>query len=233
MVLVRARENPAHTATMNASFVPHTAMPLPSLFRPFRSLAAALVAGLLCVGAAQAARADRDQPMSAEADALRYDDATQTSVFTGNVVVTKGTIIIRGGRVEVRQGAQGNQFGTITGSPAFFRQRRDVGDEFIEGEAQRIEYDSQADTVRFIGSAVLRRYKGTQVNDETSGSLITYNSGNDTFAVDGGAVSRTPGNPAGRVRAMLTPVPKNSAPAAPAAAPAPLRPSGQLGEGQR
>ena len=30
------------------------------------------------------------------ADALRYDDLKQTSVFTGKVVVTKGTILIRG-----------------------------------------------------------------------------------------------------------------------------------------
>ncbi|MDZ4187948.1 MAG: lipopolysaccharide transport periplasmic protein LptA [Hydrogenophaga sp.] len=208
-------------------------MPTSSLFRPVRSMVSALVVGLLCTGAAQAERADRNKPMNAEADALRYDDANQTSVFTGNVVITKGTIVIRGVRVEVRQDAQGNQFGTITGSPAFFRQKRDVADEFIEGEAQRIEYDSQAETVRFVGSAVLRRYKGTQVNDETSGSLITYNTSNDMFSVDGGAANRTPGNPSGRVRAMLTPVPKDGVPAAPVASPAPLRSSGQIGEGQR
>ncbi|WP_305714156.1 lipopolysaccharide transport periplasmic protein LptA [Hydrogenophaga sp.] len=218
---------------MNASFVPYIAMPTFPLFHFFRSLAAVLVIGLLCVGAAQAERADRNKPMNAEADALRYDDARQTSVFTGNVVITKGTIVIRGARVEVRQDAQGNQFGTVTGSPGFFRQKRDVGDEFIEGEAQRIEYDSQTETVRFMGSAVLRRYKGTQVNDETSGSVITYNSSNDTFAVDGGAANRTPSNPTGRVRALLTPVPKDGATAAPNAPPASLRPSGQIGEGQR
>ena len=43
-----------------------------------------------------AEKADRDKPMNAEADALRYDDLKQTSVFTGNVVITKGTTIIRG-----------------------------------------------------------------------------------------------------------------------------------------
>ena len=133
----------------------------------------------------------------------------------------------------MRQNGQGNQFGTVIGSPAFFRQKRDVGDEFIEGEAQRIEYDSQAETVRFVDGAVLRRYKGTQVNDETSGSLITYNTGNDTFEVDGGTANRTPGNPTGRVRAMLTPVPKDGAPAASEVPPASLRPSGQIGEGPR
>jgi len=63
---------------MNASFVPYIAMPHFHLSRPFRSLATALVIGLLCVGAAQAERADRNKPMNAEADALRYDDASQT-----------------------------------------------------------------------------------------------------------------------------------------------------------
>jgi lipopolysaccharide export system protein LptA len=217
---------------MNASFVPYIAMPTARLFPLLRPPLLALALGLLCVGAAHAERADRNQPMNAEADALRYDDANQTSVFSGNVVITKGSIVIRGARVEVQQDAQGNQRGTITGTPAFFRQKRDLVDEHIEGEALRIEYDSKADTVRFVGSAVLRRYKGTQVNDEASGSVITYNNSNDMFTVDGGAANRTPGNPSGRVRAMLTPVPKPGTTPAPAAPPAALRPSGQVGEGR-
>jgi lipopolysaccharide export system protein LptA len=63
----------------------------------------------------------------------------------------------------VRQDEQGNQFGTVLagpGQPAFFRQKREGVDEFIEGEAQRIDYNGQADTVRFTGQAVLRRFKG-------------------------------------------------------------------------
>lgn len=209
-------------------------MPTFALFSRFRLPAAVLVAGLLCAGLARAERADRDKPMNAEADALRYDDARQTSVFTGNVVITKGSIVIRGAQVEVRQDPQGNQFGTVTGSPGFFRQKREAVDEFIEGQAQRIEYDSKADTVRFVGAAVLRRYKGTQLNDETQGAVITYNNVNDMFTVDGGVANRTAVNPSGRVRAMLTPAPRDGAAgdAAPPATPIPLQPSGQLGEGR-
>lgn len=194
----------------------------------------ALIAALALGGVAQAERADRNKPLNAEADSLRYDDARQTSVFAGNVVITKGSIVIRGDRVEVRQDAQGNQFGLVSGKPGFFRQKRDGVDEHIEGQAERIEYDSKTETVTFTGAAVLRRYKGAQLNDETVGSVITYNGSNDTFSVDGGPGSRTATNPSGRVRAMLTPVPKADAPApAPApVAPAPLRPSGQLGEGR-
>jgi lipopolysaccharide export system protein LptA len=193
---------------------------------------ATLFAGLVLSGAAQAERADRNKPLNAEADALRYDDAKQTSVFTGNVVITKGSIVIRGAQVEVRQDNAGNQFGLVTGKPGFFRQKREGLDEFIEGQAERIEYDSKVDTVKFVGAAVLRRFKGTQLNDETVGSVITYNSGNDTFSVDGGPGSRTAANPSGRVRAMLTPVPKD-APAPPPASPVPLRPSTQLDEGRQ
>lgn len=210
-------------------------MPLnhPLLFRirataPPIALCLAMLAG---AGTAWAEKADRDQPMNAEADALRYDDARQTSVFTGNVVITKGTIRIRGAQVEVRQDAKGNQFGVVNGSPAFFRQKRDGVEEFIEGTSQRIEYDSQADTVRFIGNAVLRRLTGTQINDETTGALIVYNNGTDVFTVDGGPSNRTAGNPTGRVRAMLTPVPKPAEAARPSPVPpAALKPADKLGE---
>ena len=161
--------------------------------------------------------------MNAEADALRYDDGQQTSVFTGKVVITKGTIVIRGDRVEVKQDAQGNQFGQVTGSAAaqaFFRQKRDGVDEFIEGVADRIDYNGQADNVKFQGRAVLRRYRGTVLSDETAGSLIVYDNTAETFSVDGGSLNRTASNPSGRVRAMLTPTPKEDPPATKPGAPA-------------
>ena len=215
---------------------------MPAFPHLFRSVAtvACLTAGLGWSGTALAEKADRNQPLNAEADALRYDDARQTSVFTGNVVITKGTILIRGAVVEVRQDPQGNQFGIVTGSPAspaFFRQKRDGVDEFIEGTGQRIEYDSKADTVRFVGNAVMKRFKGTQLSDETTGSVIVYNNTTDVFTVDGGTANRTASNPTGRVRAMLTPVPKDSAAgASPPPVPTPpatLRPSPQIEEGRQ
>ena len=83
---------------------------------------------LLAGGHATAEKADRSKPMNVEADALRYDDLKQTSVFTGKVVVTKGTIVIRGARVEVRQDPEGYQYGVVTAEPgklAFYRQKRE------------------------------------------------------------------------------------------------------------
>lgn len=207
---------------MAARFVP----PMNHLFPLLLAVAAALVAST----PARAEKADRNKPMNAEADALRYDDVNQTSVFTGNVVITKGTILIRGAKVDVRQDPEGYQYGVVTAPPgklAYYKQKREGLDEFIEGEADVIEYDGKADKVKFIKRAELRRLRGASVADEMTGSLITYDNTSDVFTVDGGPGSPTPapGLAAGRIRAVLAP--RISASAAPASAQAPvqLRPS--------
>jgi lipopolysaccharide export system protein LptA len=187
----------------------------------------------LAIAPASAEKADRNKPMNVEADALRYDDLRQTSVFTGRVVVTKGTIVIRGARVEVKQDPEGYQFGVVTAEPgkqAFYRQKREGIDEFIEGEAEKIEYDGKGDRIKFLGRAEMRRIRGAQLADEITGSVITYDNTTDVFTVDGGAVGGTPQAPGGRVRATLAPRGSASAPAAAASPPSParLRPSTTL-----
>lgn len=170
---------------------------------------------------ARAERADRNQPMNVEADSLRYDDLRQTSVFTGRVVLTKGTIVIRGARVDVRQDAEGYQYGVVTAEPgkrAYFRQKREGVDEFIEGEGEVIEYDGKLDRVKFIRRAEMRRYRGATLADEMAGSVITYENLSDVFTVDGGPASQTPN---GRVRAVLAPRDGASAPGAPRTPPTP------------
>ena len=183
-----------------------------------------------------AENADRDKPMNAEADALRYDDLKQTSVFTGNVVITKGSTIIRGERVDVKQDPEGYQQAVVVAAPgklAYYRKKRDGLDEFIEGEGERIEYDSRLDVVKFMRSAVLRRYTGAVLADETTGSQINYDNKTDVFTVDGGSQNRSATNPSGRIRALLSPRVVASAAGGPAPAPsgppATLRPSPVLG----
>lgn len=168
------------------------------------------------VSLAQAENADRNKPMNIEADALRYDDVKQISVFTGNVVLTKGSIVIRAARIEVRQDPDGYQSGWITGSadkPAFFRQKREGLDEYIEAQSGVIEYDGRLDTVKFTHNAQLRRLRGATVADEISGGLIVYENLTDTFRVDGGGAANKGSSSAqgGRVRAMLTPKPESVA----------------------
>jgi lipopolysaccharide export system protein LptA len=199
---------------------------------PFALLLASAL-GVLAGGSALAEKADQNKPMNVEADSLRYDDVNQTSVFTGKVVITKGSIVIRGAKVNVRQDPEGYQYGVVTSEPgrqAYYKQKREGLDEFIEGEADTIEYDGKADRVKFIKRAELRRLRGPTVADEMTGSLITYDNTSDVFTVDGGpgSPSPAPGVPGGRIRAVLSPRTTASAPATPQP-PAQLRQSTTLG----
>jgi lipopolysaccharide export system protein LptA len=181
--------------------------------KPTLILCALLGAGLL--PSAWAEKADRNKPMQIESDSMRYEDALQITVFSGKVVATKGTLILRGARLEVLQDPEGYQYGLLTAAPgqkAFYRQKREGLDEWMEGEGERIEYDSRADRVTLINRAGLRRYRGTVLNDDITGQRIVYENLTDQFTVDSKSGAGKPGaESSGRVRAVLTPRKKEEA----------------------
>ena len=162
----------------------------------------------LCFVPVHAERADRLKPLNVQADTSgTIDLQKQILNFSGNVVIIKGTMVIRASRVEVRQLPSGYDIAVAFGAPgvpATFRQKRDGVDEFITGEAERLEYDGKADTIRFVNNAAVRRLRGATLADEITGNLVTYDSTNEVFNVTGGAPA-TAANPGGRVRAVLAP----------------------------
>ena len=188
-----------------------------------RALHVALVLVIaLFASRAFAESADRDKPIQVEAQKGNYNDLKQAGVFSGSVIVTKGTIRVTGERVELRKDPEGYEHAVITaaaGQLARFRQRRDVSrpgvEEFIEGLAERIEYDGKSETIKLITRAQLIRLENDQQRDELRGNLITYDSRSTEYSVDGTA---TPGSDS-RVRATIAP--RNAAPAN--GAPAPLK----------
>lgn len=180
-----------------------------------------------------AEKADRNRPLLVEADVGRLDDLKQTSTLSGRVVLTKGTILIRGAKVELREDAQGHQFGLISAEPgqlAFFRQKREGLDEYFEGEGETIQYDGRADTAKFVGKAHLRRYRGATLADEFQGAEIVYNNTTEVYTIDGAPALGTANAPAGRIRMMLgaKPEPASTTGTPPALTPV-LRPSSGLG----
>ncbi len=167
-----------------------------------------------------AEKADRDRPAVMEGDSLRGDDIKRTWVITGNALLTKGTLLVRGAKIDMRQDAQGYDYAIATaetGKRAFFRQKREGVDEHIEAEATTIEYDGKTDVVKFIGKATVRRLRGAVLADESNGELITFDNTSDVFTVNGAPAGQT----GGRVRVVLTPKPRADAPPPPAPAPSP------------
>ena len=174
---------------------------------------------LLPAAVARAERADRSKPINLESDRMRVDDVQKTSVFEGSVVMTQGTLSIRADRITVRQDKDGYQYGTATGHPAVFRQKRDGADGYIEGEAERIEYNGKLDRVEFFNHARLLR----EPADEVRGNYISYDARTEFFSVSGGAGPDAGGGPQGRVHAVIQPRPASEESAKPAAPIAPKR----------
>ena len=171
------------------------------------------LAAALAAPAALAELADRDKPVNIEADRMNADDAKRTAVFEGRVVLTQGTLTIRAQRIEVRQDSEGFQYGVATGSPATFRQKREGLNEYVEAEAERVEYDGRADHVQLFNRARLRREGG----DDVSGNYISYNSRSELFSVRSSKDAPAGGGD-GRVHAVIMPKKKDAAAAKPAAA---------------
>ena len=182
------------------------------------------VAALLVVLAlpAYAEKADSEKPINLEADRISMDDVKKVQVFDGNVVLTQGTMQIRTAKLVVTQDADGFQKGVATGGAnglARFKQKLEGKDEYIEGEAERIEHDAHSETTQFFVRAWVKNGQ-----DEVKGHYISYNSLTENYLVTNGAgdTKTAAGAPQARVRAIIQPKGKN-APAADAKPGEPLK----------
>lgn len=169
-----------------------------------RLLPTALACCLLALATgAGAERADREKPVNLEADKVSVDDAKKVLVFEGNVLLVQGTMTIRAGKLVVTQDENGFQRGVATGganAPARFRQKREGRDDYIEGEAERIEHDARTEKTEFFVRARVR-----SGGDEVTGNYISYDNVTERYLVTGTAAA-SPGTPSdGRVRATIQP----------------------------
>ena len=186
--------------------------------RALRTGIAACAAVVLSCAASKVAaeRADRDKPTQLEANRMSADDARRVSIFEGNVVLTKGTITLRGDRVVVRVDAEGFQHATVTGNPVRFRQKTDASQGrpgvWTEAEALRLEIDEKNDRIELF-----ERAKVTRDQDEVRGDYILLDQRSEFLSVSAGkgAVSSAT---EGRVRAVIQPkAPPSTAPEKPPA----------------
>lgn len=174
-----------------------------------RSLSFLLLAfGMFATAGSHAEKADAEHPTKVQADQMAYDDVKQINTFTGNVILTRGTLIMRGSKLTVVQDPEGYQFATLlgsTGTPATFRQKRDAGtNQWVEGQAQRIEYDDKSEVVKLFNNARIKRLEGTAPTDEVEGETIVYDSRAEFFTVSNTPSGQNkPGG--GRVTAVIQP----------------------------
>lgn len=175
-------------------------------------------------GAAHAERADRDKPLQLEANTLSIDDAKKIQILEGDVVVIKGTMVLRADKVVVTEDQYGFQKGVATGGKdglARIRQKREGREDYVDGEAERIEYNTGSEIAEFFRRAWVKSGE-----DQVRGDYIWYDGVSEKYLVTAGGKGDAKGTPS-RVRAIIQPKskPQDGAPAAglelkPAPAPA-------------
>jgi lipopolysaccharide export system protein LptA len=182
--------------------------------KPFYCISLFL-AGLIASFNAFAEAADRNQPIELEADSVTVNDAKKISTYSGNVILTQGSLVIHAEKLVVREDEQGFQHSTSTGNPSTFKQKREGKNEYMEGSAQRIEYDGRMDKVQLYTRASVKRGE-----DIVHGDYISYDANAEYAEVLGGVKSESGGPSSGRVKAIIQPKnkqpvvePKSEAPA--------------------
>ncbi|AVR98697.1 lipopolysaccharide transport periplasmic protein LptA [Pseudoduganella armeniaca] len=179
-------------------------------------LAAVLLLGV--TGYAAAEKADSYQKTVIDYRSLDIDDVKQIYTFTGDVVLTRGTLLMKADKAVVTYTPDGYQLATLTGGArkVSFRQKRDgEGDQWMEGEAERMEYDEKAELVKLYSKAKIRRLEGKKPSDEVEGEFISYDSRKEFFSVRN---TNTGDNKPGAGRGTMVIQPKRTQPeGAPAA----------------
>ena len=178
-----------------------------------KKLLAAVCLSLLSL-AASAERADSLKQAIINFDSGDVDEVTQTRILTGNVVVTRGTLSLKADRALVKETPEGYMSVTLTandGKLATFRQKRDGGpDLWVEGQAQRIEYDERAELVKLFTNAEVRELENGRMSNEIKGPFISYDNRREVAQVrnDASGASKVGGG-----RGTLIIAPRRTTPA--------------------
>lgn len=191
-----------------------------------RLLMPVLIAAVLAAGAARAERADSTKPTIIDADSATGNEVTQVRTLIGNVNLQRGTLLIKAGRAVMKNDPEGYSYTTFYADPgklATFRQKRDGGDIWDEGEAERIEYDNKTEIVKMFSKAKITTLDNKRKTQEVQGPYLSYDSRKEVYSLENDVSGTTKAN-GGRVRIVIEATPPAGTPAAtpaPASTPAP------------
>lgn len=143
--------------------------------RRIKLLGALLLAALALPAAAL--DSDRSQPVELNADHAQMNNATGVGIYTGDVVLTQGTMRITADKMTIHTTPEGGLKRVIAeGKKATFRQLPEGQQDYVNASAAYMEYRPEASGyVLLQGGAVLTQGKNT-----FSGETIRYDIQQDT-----------------------------------------------------
>lgn len=183
-----------------------------SPLKPSKTLLLAICTALTALAAAPALaeKADRSKPINIEADRMNLDDANRIKVFEGNVVLTQGTRQLKTNKLVVTLDADGFQIATATGGAgglARIHQKQETGNDYFDGEAEKIVYKEKTDVTEFFTRAWIKNGQ-----DEVRGQYVLYDGINEKYvAKNNGDTKTATGATQARVHAIIQPKGKDAA----------------------
>ncbi|CEA00759.1 lipopolysaccharide transport periplasmic protein LptA [Pseudomonas saudimassiliensis] len=161
-----------------------------------------LICLALLTGAAAPALAlpdDANQPIRIQANAATLDDRRSTAVYTGNVIITQGSMRLTGNRVTLTTNDAGDVSKVVSvGSPATYRQQPEADGNPVDARAQTIEYHAADDRVVLIDQAFLE-----QGGNTFQGQRVSYDISRQV--VDAGRADASEGDNAERIEIIIQP----------------------------
>jgi len=98
---------------------------------------------------------DAEQPIEVNADGVSIDESKDISVYTGNVVVTQGSLRITGDVMTIHGITTELDKIVVTGKPVKFRQRPDGKKQDIRGEGLELRYFATTEKIHLLNKAKL------------------------------------------------------------------------------
>ena len=140
---------------------------------------------------------DDKQPIQIQANNGIANHKTMVTTISGDVVITRGSIIIHANSGIVSQDEQNNKLLTLIGSPVTFSQKQDDGN-IVNGQANEFKYDTKTNIATLNKRAKIQKGK-----DLISGEQITYNTKTLEYSASGQAQNGISKQNSGRVNIIL------------------------------
>jgi len=145
---------------------------------------------------AHAELADSYKPINVDAGRVAQDQKAGRAVLEGGVHLTQGTLSLDADTATIIDMPNGERVVHAVGRQVKFRQKMEGQNLWLDAKADKLDYDSKSGEVKLTGNAWVKKGE-----DESTGSLMTYNSVSEQFSAEGGA--GTSSNADGRVRMVI------------------------------
>ena len=168
-----------------------------------------VIFSLVCSAEVLALASDRDQPIELEADTADIDDLKGISIYTGNVVLVQGSMVIKAHKLTLyndnnkeleKAVAEGTK-----GKLATFKQRPEGKDKDFRARASTMIYYLKKDKIHLLKNAFV-----WQGGDTFSGDKIIYDTKRETVVAKSKKDKHgQPIKSGGRVKVTIQPKSKN------------------------